>query len=105
MKGKKETEFKDTKYEVDCLFLGVEQCQARLEQWTQKEVEASEIVAGYPAKSVKQKTRFILLGNCLRHIQAPKLNCQLLCTTFIQDRYLHISHVKTHYNYYTRTAL
>ena len=54
-KGKKETEFKDTKSEVDCLFLGVEQCQARLEQWTQKEAEASEIVAAYPAKSVKQK--------------------------------------------------
>ena len=35
---------------MDGLFLEVERCQAKLEQWTQKEVEASEIVADYPAK-------------------------------------------------------
>ena len=88
MKGKKETEFKDTKSEVDCLFLGVEQCQARLEQRTQKEVEASEIVAGYPAKSVKQKTRFTLLGNCLHHIQAPKLKVSTFVMYSIYTRSL-----------------
>ena len=49
-KLEKEAEFQDTKSEMDGLFIKVERYLARLEQLTQREAEASEIVATFPAK-------------------------------------------------------
>ena len=49
-KLQKEAEFQDAKSEMDRIFIEVEWYQARLEQLTQREAEASEIVATFPAK-------------------------------------------------------
>ena len=58
-KQDKEAEFQDTKSEMDGLFIEVERYQARLEQLTQREAEASEDVATLPAKvsELKRKIR------------------------------------------------